>query len=137
MVSSDFRIYCSKFVRLNWSKIRLDRSDLVQINFSIEFSNSAQARFGVEGFMFYSNYKRKKPSYVLEVFDVLCVESLMRSRGVYLHTHLGLSRLRFMSRTWWSLQLLHKELKEDLKPLSGFSKSQVGVLVVAMDQGKK
>ena len=65
------------------------------------------------------------------VVDVLCVESLVKSRGVYLHTHLGLSR--FMSRTWLSLQLLHKELKEDLKPLSGVSKSQVGVLVVAMD----
>ena len=68
---------------------------------------------------------------------MLCVESLVRSRGVYLHTHLGLSRLKFMSRTWWSLQLLYKEFKEDLKPLSGVSKSQVGVLVVAVDQRKK
>ena len=61
---------------------------------------------------------------------------LVRSRGVYLHTH-ELSRSRFVSRTWWSFQLLHKEFKEDLKPLSGVSKSQVGVLVVAVDQGKK
>ena len=68
---------------------------------------------------------------------MLCVESLVRSGGVYLYTHLGLLRSRFMSRTWLSLQLLHKELKEDLKPLSGVSKSQVGVLVVAVDQGKK
>ena len=81
--------------------------------------------------MFYSKYKRKNPSYVLEVVDVLCVESLVRFRGVYLHTHLGLSR--FMSRTWCSFQLLHKELKEDLKLLSGVSKSQVGVLVVVVD----
>ena len=66
---------------------------------------------------------------------MLCIESLVRSRGVYLHTHLGLSR--FMSRTRRSFQFLHKELKEDLKPLSGVSKSQVGVLVVAVDQGKK
>ena len=65
---------------------------------------------------------------------MLCVESLVRFRGVYLYTYLGLSRLRFMSRTWWSLQLLHKKLKEDLKPLSGVSKSQVGVLVVAVDR---
>ena len=93
--------------------------------------------FDVYGFMVYSKYKKKNPSYVLDVFDVLCVESLVRSRGVYLHTHLGLSRSRFMSRTWWSLQLLHKEFKEELKPLSGVSKSQVGVLVVAVDQGKK
>ena len=62
--------------------------------------------------MFYSKYKKiiikkikkkikkKTPSYVLEIFDVLCVESFVRSRGVYLHTHLGLSRSRFMLRTW-------------------------------------
>ena len=80
-------------------------------------------------------YKRKNPNYVLVVVDVLRVESLVRSRSVYLHTHLGLSR--FMSRTWWSLQLQHKELKEDLKPLSEISKSQVRVLVVVVDQGKK
>ena len=42
-----------------------------------------------------------------------------------------------MSRTWRSLQLLHKELKEDLKPLSGVSKSQIGELVVAVEQRKK
>ena len=87
--------------------------------------------------MFYSKYKRKNPSYVLEVFDLLCVKSLVRSRGVYLHTQLGLSKSRFMSGTWGSLQLMHKEFKEDLKPLSGVSKLQVGVLVVAVDQGKK
>ena len=48
--------------------------------------------------MFYSKYKKKNLSYILEVFDVLCVESLVRSRGVYLHIHLGLSRSRFRSR---------------------------------------
>ena len=98
--SSDCRIYWTKSARLDRSKIRLDRSNLVQINFSTEFSNSAQAWFDVQGFMFYSKYKKKKPSYVLKVFDVMCVESLVKSRGVYLHTHLGLSRSRFMSRTW-------------------------------------
>ena len=76
--------------------------------------------------MFYFKYKRKNPSYVLEVFDVLCVESFVRSRGGYLHTHLRLSRSRLMSRAWSSFKFLHKELKEDLKPLSGVSKSQVG-----------
>ena len=35
--SSDCRIYWSKFVRLDRSKIRLDRSNLVQIIFSAEF----------------------------------------------------------------------------------------------------
>ena len=97
----------------------------------------SQSLFDVEGFMFYSKYKRKNPSYILEVFDVLCVESFVRFRDVYLYTHLELSRSRFMWRTWWLLQLLHKELKEDLKPLSGVSKSQVGVLVVVVDQEKK
>ena len=45
-----------------------------------------------------------------------CVyESLLRSRGICLHTYLGLSRSRLMSRAWWSFQLLHKELKEKHK----------------------
>ena len=58
---------------------------------------------------------------------MLCVESLVRSRDVYLHTHLELSRSR-----------LCQELGDhDLKPLSEVSKSQVRVLVVVMDQGKK
>ena len=29
---------------------------------------------------------------------MLCVESLVRFRGVYLHTHLDLLRLRFISK---------------------------------------
>ena len=44
---------------------------------------------------------------------ICCVcKSFVRSRGVYLHTHLGLSRSRLMLRTWLSLQLLFQELKE-------------------------
>ena len=35
--SSDYRIYWTKSVRLDRSKIRLDRSNLMQIVFSIEF----------------------------------------------------------------------------------------------------
>ena len=88
--SSELQDLLAKFARL-------DRSNLVQINILQIFSNSAQAWFDVYGFIFYSKYKRKNPSYVLDVVDVLCVESLVRSRGVYLHIHLGLSR--FMSRT--------------------------------------
>ena len=42
--------------------------------------------------MSYFKYEKKNPTYVLEVFHGLCVESLVRSRDVYLHTHLGLSR---------------------------------------------
>ena len=37
--------------------------------------------------MFYFTYKKKNPSYVLEVLEVLCVESFVRSRSVYLQTH--------------------------------------------------
>ena len=87
--------------------------------------------------MFYSKYKRKNPSYVLEVFGVLCVESLIRSRGVYLHTHLGLSRSRLCQEIGDRFNCCIKNFKEDLKPLSGVSKSQVGVLVVVVDQRKK
>ena len=58
---------------------------------------------------------------------MLCVESLMRSRGIYLYTHLELSRSR-----------LCQELGDhDLKLLSEVSKSQVRVLVIVVDQGKK
>ena len=35
--SSNCRIYWTKFARLNRSKIRLDRSNFVQIVFSVEF----------------------------------------------------------------------------------------------------
>ena len=77
--------------------------------------------------MFYSKYKRKNPIYIFEVVNVLCVESLMRSRGIYLYTHLELSRSR-----------LCQELGDhDLKLLSEVSKSQVRVLVIVVDQGKK
>ena len=40
--SSDYRIYWTKSVRLNLSKIRLDRSNLVQIFFSAEFPTQSK-----------------------------------------------------------------------------------------------
>ena len=62
----------------------------------------------------------------------------MKSRGVYLHTHTK------SCQDQDSLQELDdlfscciKNFKEDLKPLSGVSKSQVGELVVTVDQRKK
>ena len=96
--SSELQDLLAKSARLDQSKIRLDRLNLVQINFLQIFSNSTQARFDVLGFIFYSKYNRKNTSYILEVVVMLCVESLVRSRGVYLYIHLGLSR--FMSRIW-------------------------------------
>ena len=99
--SSDCRIYWIKSARLDRSNIRLDWSNYVQIYFSIEFPIQPKPIWHV-GFYVLLKYKRKNPNYVLDVFDVLCVESLVRSKGVYLHTHLELSRSRFMSRAWWS-----------------------------------
>ena len=87
--------------------------------------------------MFYSKYKRKNSIYVLKVFDVLCVESPVRFRGIYLHTYLWLLGSRLCQELGDRFSCCIKNLKEDLKLLSGVSKSQVEVLVVAVDQRKK
>ena len=61
---SDCRIY--------WTKsARLDQSNLMQIVFSAKFPTQPKPIWCV-GF-FFSKYKRKKPSHVLEVVDMLCV----------------------------------------------------------------
>ena len=57
--SSDCRIYWSKSARLNRSKIRLNRSNLMQIYFSYKISNSAQAHMTCEVLCFTSSIKRK------------------------------------------------------------------------------
>ena len=96
---SNCRIYLSKSARLDRLKIRLDRSNLVQIVFFfVQNFQLSPSLYDMWGFIFCFKYKRKNPSYVLKVVDMLCVESLVRSRGVYLHTYLGLSR--FMSSAW-------------------------------------
>ena len=81
-------------------------------------------------------YKRKTLTTFQEFFGELCVQSFVRSRCVYLHTH----TLNYQD------QDSHQELDgrfscciknfKDLKRLSGVSKSQVGELVVIVDQGK-
>ena len=59
---------------------------------------------------------------------MLCVcESLVRSKGVCLHTHLGFPISRLMSRVWLSIQLLIQELID----------TQAGVLVLAVNPRKK
>ena len=102
-----------KSARLDWSKIRLYWSKLVQIVFLQNFSNSVQACMTCRVLCFALSIK------TLVTFYCCCLccvyESLMRFRGVCLHTYLGLSRLRLMSRAWWSFQLLHKEVKEKHK----------------------
>ena len=104
-----------KSARLDWSKIRLDRSKLVQIIFLQNFPTQAQARMTCKIFCFALSIKGK----TLAMFYCCCLcymyESLVRSRDVSLHTYLGLSRSRLMSKTWWSFHLLHKEIKEKHK----------------------
>ena len=68
---------------------------------------------------------------------MLCVESLVKSRGIYLHTHLRLSRSRLCQELGDRFSCYIKNFQEDPKPLSGVSKTQVGELVVVVDQGKK
>ena len=129
--SSDCRNYWTKFARLDRSKIRFNRSKHVQIYFLQKFQFSPNP-FDLQGFVFYSKYKRKNLSYVLEVFGVLCVESFVRSRGVYLHTHTQSYQdqdLRQELNDLFSCCIMN--FKEDLKHLSAVSKSQVGELMVA------
>ena len=68
----------------------------------------------------------------------MCVEFSMKSRGVYLHTHTKSCQDQDSCQELDDLSsCCIKNFKEDLKPLSGVSKSQVGELMIAVDQGKK
>ena len=104
-----------KSAKLDRSKIRLDQSKLVQIVFLQNFPTQAQAHMTCRVLCFALSIKGK--TLAMFYYGCLCCvyESLMRSRGISLHTYLGLSRLRLMLRAWWSFQLLHKELKEKHK----------------------
>ena len=98
--SSSCRIY---YVNLHGlidrSKIRLDRSKLVQIVFLQIFSNSAQARLTCRVLCFVLRIKGKTLATFL-CCSLCCVcESFVRSRGCCLHTYLGFSRFKIMSRT--------------------------------------
>ena len=68
--------------------------------FSTEFSNSAQAYMTCRVLCFASSIKRKTLATFQRLLICCVCESLVRTRGVYLHTYLGLSRPRLMSRTW-------------------------------------
>ena len=87
-----------KFAKLDRSKIRLNRLKLMQIVFLQNFPTQAQAHMTCRVLCFALSVKRK----TLATFYCCCLccvyESLVRSRGVCLHTYLGLSRLRLMSR---------------------------------------
>ena len=62
---SELQDLLAKSASLDRSKIRLDRLNLVQINFLQIFSNTTQAQFDMQGFIFYSKYKKKNPSHIL------------------------------------------------------------------------
>ena len=83
--------------------------------FSAKFSNSAQAYMTCRVLCFVLSIKGKTLTTLLGCCLCSVCESLVRFRNVCLHTHLGLSRSKLMSRAWWSFQLLHKELKEKHK----------------------
>ena len=62
----------------------------------------------------------------------------MRSERCLLsYTHIELSRSRLHQELDGGFSCCIKNFQEDPKPLSGVSKSQVGELVVAINQGKK
>ena len=116
-----------KSVWLDRSKIRLDRSKLVQIVFLQNFSNLAQARLTCKVLRFALIIKGK----TLATFcgcSLCCVcEYLVRFRGVFLFTHLGFPISRLILRAWWSIQLQIQELKD----------TQAGVLVLVGNPKKK
>ena len=119
--------------------VKLDSIDRTTCRFiflqKFQFSPSP---FAIQVFVFYSKYKRINPNYVLEVFLVSCVESFVRSKGVYLHTHTqGYQDQDSCQELGDLFSCCTKNFKEDLEPLSGVSKLQVGELVVTANQRKK
>ena len=107
-------IYCVNLQgSIDWKLDSIDRSSCRL--FFCRIFNSAQACMTCRALCFVLSIKGK----TLATFYCCCLcymyESLVRSRGVCLYTFLGWSRSRLMLRTWWSFQLLHKELKEKYK----------------------
>ena len=97
-----FIVCCSCLCKSSWlnrSKIRLDRSKLMQIFFCRIFQLNPSP-FDVQGFMFYLKYKRENSSHVLGCSLCCVCDSFVRSRGGCLHTYLGFPRFKIMSRTW-------------------------------------
>ena len=111
--SSVLQDWLCKSARLDRLKTRLGRTKLVQIVFLQNFPTQAQACIMCRILCFALSIKGK----TLATFYSSCLccvyESLVRSKGVFLHTYLGFLISRLMSRAWWSLQLLYKELKEN------------------------
>ena len=116
-----------KSAKLDWSRIRLDRSKLVQIVFSANFPTQVQAYLTCRVLCFAFSIKGK----TLAMFYYCCLccvyESLVRSSGVCFHTYLGFPISRLISKAWWLFRFPNKELKD----------IQAGVLVLAVNPRKK
>ena len=96
--------FCRKLL-FNFCKARLieNQTQLIEARvdcFSAEFSNSTQAHMTCRVLCFASSIKGKTLAMFQQLLICCVCESLVRSRGVYLHTHLELSRSRLMSRTF-------------------------------------
>ena len=68
--------------------------------FSTEFSNSIQAHMTCRFLCFVLSIKEKTLATFQKLLICYVCESLVRSRGVYLHIHLGLSRSSLMLKAW-------------------------------------
>ena len=99
-----------------WSIENLTQSIKTRADcFFCRISNSAQAHMTCRVLCFASSIRGKTLATFWRLLICCVCESLVRSRDVYFHTHLRLSRSRLMSRTWWLLRLLFQELKEKHK----------------------
>ena len=89
-----------KFAWLDRSRIRLDRLKVMQIVFFCRISNSTQARLTCRVLCFVLRIQGKTLATFLCCSSCCMCESFVRSRGCCLHTYLGFSRFKIMSRTW-------------------------------------
>ena len=127
LASSVLQDLLCKFAWLDRLRIRLDWSKLVYIVFLQNFPTQPKPILTCRVLCFVLSLKGKTLAMFWGCFLCCVCESLVRSRGVCLHTHLGFLNSRLMSRAWWSIQLLLQELKD----------IQVGVLVLAVNPRKK
>ena len=112
--SSSCRIYCVNLPSLIDQELdSIDRKSCRL--FFCRISNLTQVHMTCRVLCFALSIKGKNLAMFFSCFLCCVYESLVRSRGVCLHIYLGLSISRLMSRAWWSLQLLHKKLKEKHK----------------------
>ena len=107
----------AEFTRLNLQgsiNRKLDSINRTSYRFFFcRISNSTQAHMTCRVLCFALSIKGKTLATFLGCCLCCVCESLVRSRGVCLHTYLGFPISRLMLRAWWSFQLLHKGFKEN------------------------